>query len=261
LPDKGHSRYLRTRHGMADPTTTAPGWSKHLYSTELAPCPYLPGRQERRLVALVEPDDPEAMVDLLTEAGFRRSQQALYKPACPDCRACVPVRIAVAGFTPSRSERRILKRNADLTAGERPARATTEQFTLFRRYLLARHDDGGMAQMGLESYVEMVETALPRSRLVEFRDAAGRLVGVSLVDRVASGLSGVYKFFEPGEERRSLGTYIILWLVGHAQELGLAHVYLGYWIRDCRKMAYKTRFAPLQRLDGSDWRPADALDD
>jgi arginine-tRNA-protein transferase len=240
---------------MAEPLPPPAGWSKHLYSTEQAPCPYLPGRRERRLVALVEPGDPAAMIDLLTAAGFRRSQHALYKPACPDCRACVPVRIAVAGWRPSRAERRVLKRNADLMAAERPPRATAEQYALFHRYLLARHDDGGMAQMGPASYEEMVETALPGSMLVELRAPGGRLVGVSLTDRVASGLSGVYKFFAPEEGRRSLGTYIILWHVLRARELGLPYVYLGYWIKDCRKMAYKARFAPLERLDGAEWRP------
>jgi arginine-tRNA-protein transferase len=200
------------------------------------------------------------MADLLTAAGFRRSQHALYKPACPGCRACVPVRIAVAGWGPSRAERRVLKRNADLVAEERPTRATAEQFALFHRYLMARHDDGGMARMGLESYEEMVETALPGSFLVELRDRTGRLVGVSLTDRVASGLSGVYKFYAPEEERRSLGTFIILWHVRRARALGLPFVYLGYWIRDCRKMAYKARFAPLERLDGAEWRPFAAID-
>ena len=111
--------------------------------------------------------------------------------------------------------------------------------------------------MEFEAYAEMVGSAIGRTALVEFRDATGRLVGVSLTDRIASGLSGVYKFFEPREERRSLGTFIILWHVHRAAELGLAYVYLGYWIRDCRKMAYKARFAPLERLDGSAWRPLD----
>jgi arginine-tRNA-protein transferase len=239
---------------MAEAVGPQAGWTKHLYGTELAPCPYLPGRRERRLVAMVEPDDPQAMVDLLTAAGFRRSQQALYKPACPDCRACVPVRIVVAGFRPGRAERRIRKRNADLVAEEGPPRATAEQFALFHRYLVARHQDGGMAQMGLSSYVEMVETALACTRLVEFRDSSGRLLGVSLTDRVASGLSGVYKFYAPEETRRSLGTFIILWHVARAQELGLPYVYLGYWIEHCRKMAYKARFSPLERLDGAVWR-------
>jgi arginine-tRNA-protein transferase len=229
-------------------------WTKHFYSTDLAPCPYLPGRDERRLVALVEPGEPESMVDLLTAAGFRRSQHALYKPACPGCQACVPVRIVVDAFRPSRTERRIVKRNADISASELTPRASVEQYELFHRYLEARHDDGGMSTMTFQGYAEMVESALSRTALVEFRNNHGRLMGVSLTDRVASGLSGVYKFFEPEEERRSLGTFIILWHVSRAIELGLAYVYLGYWIRDCRKMAYKARFAPLERLEGARWR-------
>ncbi|MFO1069811.1 MAG: arginyltransferase [Geminicoccaceae bacterium] len=236
-------------------SSAPPRWTKHLYSSELAPCPYLPDRQERRLVALVEAGDPPGLVDVLTAAGFRRSQQALYKPACPGCSACVPVRIVVAGFSPSRSERKLLKRNADLVVEERPARATVEQFDLFHRYLSARHEDGGMARMGFESYAEMVESGVYGTLLAEIRDGSGRLVAVSLTDRVASGLSGVYKFFEPAEERRSLGTYVILWHVRRAAELALPYVYLGYWIRDCRKMAYKVRFAPLEALEGSVWRP------
>jgi arginine-tRNA-protein transferase len=242
---------------MADPNLSSRGWTKHFYSTDLAPCPYLPDRQERRLVALIEPGEPDGVADLLTMAGFRRSQQALYKPVCPDCQACVPVRIVVDGFRPSRTERRILSRNAGTTAKECEPRATAEQFALFHRYLQARHDDGGMATMSFEAYAEMVNAALPCTGLVEFRDPDGRLVGVSLTDRVSSGLSGVYKFFEPDEERRSLGTFIILWHVQRAAELGLPYVYLGYWIRDCRKMAYKARFAPLERLDGPRWRALD----
>ncbi|HET6468550.1 MAG TPA: arginyltransferase, partial [Geminicoccaceae bacterium] len=229
---------------------------KHFYSTELAPCPYLPGREERRLVALIEPGEPPELVDLLTEAGFRRSQHALYKPVCPGCRACVPVRIVVEGFRPSRTERRILKRNADLAVEERPPEPTHEQFRLFHRYLEGRHEEGGMVQMDERAYGEMVGAAVPGSRLVEFRRDDGRLMGVSLTDRLRSGLSGVYKFFAPDEERRSLGTFIILWHVRRARELGLPYVYLGYWIRDCRKMAYKGRFRPLERLDGDRWRPA-----
>ena len=242
---------------MADAQPTQPSWGKHFYSTELSPCPYLPERQERRLVALVEQGDPPALVDLLSEAGFRRSQQALYKPACPGCSACVPVRIVVSGFEPGRGERELLKRNADIVAVGGPARAPGEQFGLFRRYLAARHDDGGMVTMDREAYDDMVESGVHGTMLVEFRDAAGRLVGVSLTDRIATGLSGVYKFFEPELERRSLGTFIILWHIARAAELGLPYVYLGYWIRDCRKMAYKARFMPLEALRGAEWRPLD----
>jgi arginyl-tRNA--protein-N-Asp/Glu arginylyltransferase len=229
------------------------------YSTDVAACPYLEGREERRLVAVVEPGEAGERLDLLTEAGFRRSQNFLYKPACPACSACVPVRIAARSFEPSRNLRRVLRRNEDLAAAERPARATLEQFDLFRRYLLSRHADGGMTRMGWEAYRDMVEVSPSSTRMVEFRDAGGRLVGASLTDHVRSGLSGVYKFFDPEDERRSLGTFIILWHALRARELGLPYVYLGYWIAECRKMTYKARFAPLERLDGAFWA-ADVAD-
>lgn len=225
------------------------------YTTDLAPCPYLAGRQERRLVALADAGGEGGRLDLLTEAGFRRSQGFLYKPVCPGCRACVPVRIDVARFAPGRSFRRVLRRNAELRWRELPPRTTDEQFALFHRYLRHRHGDGGMARMDREAYREMVEAAPAATRLVEFRDSCGALVGVSLTDRLRSGLSGVYKFYEPALEPRSLGTFIILWHVERARELGLPYVYLGYWIAQSRKMAYKTRFAPLEHLEGAAWRP------
>ncbi|MGD9509451.1 MAG: arginyltransferase [Geminicoccaceae bacterium] len=225
------------------------------YSTDLAPCPYLPERQERRLVALVEGQDGNDRLDLLTEAGFRRSQGYLYKPVCPGCSRCVPVRIAVDGFRPGRSFRKVLARNNDLTAHPAPAIATDEQFSLFHRYLRRRHQDGGMVRMDRGAYAEMVELAPDGTRLIEFREASGRLVGVSLTDFVRSGLSGVYKFYDPDAAQRSLGTFIILWHIEHARRIGLPYVYLGYWIGESRKMAYKARFTPLERLDGPFWRP------
>ncbi len=229
--------------------------NRRFYATELSPCPYRPGRLERRLVTVLDPLDEAGSLDQLTAAGFRRSQRFLYKPVCPGCRACVPTRIDAARFVPGRTFRKILKRNADLRASERPARATDEQFHLFRRYIRARHGDGGMAEMGWRDYVDMVEEASPATRLVELRAADGRLLAVSLTDYLASGLSGVYKFFEPDEPQRSLGTFVILWHVGRARELGLPYVYLGYWIADCRKMAYKRRFPALEGLCGGQWRP------
>lgn len=223
------------------------------YTTDLAPCPYLAHRQERRLVALVETGG--ARLDLLTEAGFRRSQGFLYKPACPGCQACVPVRIVVEEFRPGRGFRKVMRRNADLVWQEMAAESTDEQFALFQRYLRHRHHDGGMVRMDRDAYRDMVEMAPPATRLIEFRDAQGALVGVSLTDWLRSGLSGVYKFFDPDLEPRSLGTFIILWHVERARALGLPYVYLGYWIAQSRKMAYKIRFAPLERLDGAFWRP------
>lgn len=231
------------------------------YSTDLAPCPYLPGRKERRLVALVDVEPGLERFDLLTETGFRRSQGFLYKPVCPGCQACVPVRIVVERFRPSRSFRKILRRAAHLSWSERPPVSTDEQFELFHRYLLHRHADGGMVRMDRDAYREMVEISPPSTSVVEFRDPAGQLVGVSLTDRVRSGLSGVYKFFAPELETLSPGTFIILWHVERARALGLPYVYLGYWIRECQKMSYKTRFAPLERLDGAVWRPLVGADE
>jgi arginine-tRNA-protein transferase len=225
------------------------------YSTDLAPCPYLAGQQERRLVALVEGKAGNDRLDLLTEAGFRRSQGYLYKPVCPDCRACVPVRIVVAGFRPGRSFRRVVARNADLTWAELPTIGTNEQYALFQRYLRQRHQDGGMVRMDRQAYAEMVELAPATTRLIEFRDPDGELVAVSLTDCLRSGLSGVYKFYDPAQPQRSLGSYIILWHIERARQLGLPFVYLGYWIAQSRKMAYKARFATLERLDGPYWLP------
>jgi len=230
---------------------------QRFYSTDLAPCPYLDGRRERRLVALV---DDERSLDLLTEFGFRRSQGFLYKPACPGCRSCVAVRIVVGAFHPSRNFRKVLKRNADVAAEAVPCETTDEQFDLFHRYLLHRHREGGMARMDRAAYREMVESAPRTSRLIEFR-IGGELVGVSLTDKVRSGLSGVYKFFAPEAEKRSFGTFMILWHVERARALDLPYVYLGYWIADCRKMAYKVRFMPMERLDGATWRPLEPPDE
>jgi len=224
------------------------------FLTPPAPCPYLADRMERRVVACLDELPPTAF-DTLTGAGFRRSQRFVYKPHCPGCQACVSVRVLAPQFVWTRSFRKIRARNRDLVVRERPPRVTEEQYLLFSRYLDRRHSEGGMQGMRFDEYREMVEDGTPGTRLVEFRDGAGRLVGVSLTDRVADGLSGVYKFFDPEEKRRSLGTEIVLWHVRRAVELGLPHVYLGYWIAGCRKMEYKSRFGPLERLEGASWVP------
>ena len=227
------------------------------FSTELASCPYLAGRRERRLVTLLDGAAAELRHDQLMRAGFRRSQGLAYRPACPGCQACVPVRIPVAQFQLGHAWRKILRRNRDLTVQERRAGATEEQFALFRCYLAGRHAEGGMAEMAWTDYRAMVDDTPVDSLMVEWRRPDGSLIAVSLTDRCASGLSGVYKFFDPDETRRSLGTQIILWHVSRARALGLPYVYLGYWIADSPKMAYKARFRPLERLTPEGWRPFD----
>jgi arginyl-tRNA--protein-N-Asp/Glu arginylyltransferase len=225
------------------------------FSTELAPCPYLEGRRERRLVTLLDGGSGVGLHDRLLLAGFRRSQNFAYRPACPGCQACVPVRIPVAGFRLTRGWRRILKHNADLEARERRAVATREQFELFARYLSGRHAESGMSEMSWGDYRAMVQDSPIETVLIEWRRPDGSLIAASLTDRGASGLSGVYKFFDPAEAARSLGSLIILWHVERAREQGLPYVYLGYWIAGSPKMAYKARFGPLEHLTPAGWQP------
>ncbi len=225
------------------------------FSTDLAACPYLDNRLERRLVVSLEDDTDVDSHDRLVLAGFRRSQNYAYRPTCPGCSACVPIRIPVDHFVMTRSWRRTLRQNSDLQVVEKPSKATEEQFTLFERYLDSRHADGGMASMGWNEYRAMVEDSPKNSRIVEWRRADATLAGVSITDHFKSGLSGVYKFFDPDEAKRSLGTLIILWHVGRAVELKLPYVYLGYWIAGSPKMDYKARFRPLEHLTRSGWQP------
>jgi leucyl-tRNA---protein transferase len=228
------------------------------FATELAPCPYLAGRLERRLVTALDRPDPDRRHDQLVLAGFRRAQTYAYRPACPGCRACVPVRIPVDRFRLTRGWRRILRHNADLVGAEREPAATEEQFDLFRRYLIGRHAEGGMAAMSWADYRAMVNDSPVAGIVAEWRRPDGSLIAVSLTDRCATGLSGVYKFFDPHEARRSLGSLVVLWHVQRARELGLPYVYLGYWIADSVKMAYKVRFQPLEELTLDGWRPMQA---
>jgi arginine-tRNA-protein transferase len=224
------------------------------YTTAPLPCPYLAGRTERKVVTELTGADAEALHDRLSRAGFRRSHNIAYSPVCPGCQACIPIRIVAAAFEPDRTQRRVARANADLTAAEMPARATAEQFALFHRYQKARHADGDMAAMGFYDYRAMIEDTPITSSVVELRDRTDRLLGACLTDRLADGLSAVYSFYEPAEERRSLGTFTVLWLVGRARALGLPYVYLGYWVPESRKMAYKARFRPSEVLTGGVWR-------
>lgn len=239
-------------------TLTARSTMKVFFSTELAPCPYLADRFERRLVGGLGGAEADLEHAVLLRAGFRRSQRFAYRPACPGCSACVPVRIPVRRFVVSRKWRRILQRNRDLTAAERPPLPTGEQFALFERYLGGRHGNSGMVGMTWSDYQAMVAETSVATVLVEWRGSAGELMAVSLTDRTEDALSGVYKFYDPDQPRRSLGSHVILWHVERALALGLEHVYLGYWIAGSPKMAYKARFQPLERLTPQGWLPFDS---
>ena len=223
------------------------------YTTAPLPCPYLPGRTERKIVTELSGTEAEALHERLSRAGFRRSHNIAYAPVCPGCQACVPIRVVSEDFTPDRTQRRILRANADLTISEMPARATAEQFTLFQRYQKNRHADGDMAAMGYYDYRAMIEDTPISTGILEFRDAQDRLLGACLTDWLADGLSAVYSFFDTDEDKRSLGTFAVLWLVGRARSLGLPYVYLGYWVPESRKMAYKARFRPSEILISGAW--------
>jgi arginyl-tRNA--protein-N-Asp/Glu arginylyltransferase len=223
------------------------------YTTAPLPCPYLPGRTERKIVTELSGTEAEALHERLSRAGFRRSHNIAYAPVCPGCQACVPIRVVSEEFMPDRTQRRILRANADLTISEMPARATAEQFTLFQRYQKNRHADGDMAAMGYYDYRAMIEDTPISTGILEFRDARDRLLGACLTDWLADGLSAVYSFFDTDEDKRSLGTFAVLWLIGRARSLGLPYVYLGYWVPESRKMAYKARFRPSEILISGAW--------
>ena len=224
------------------------------YTTAPLPCPYLAGRTERKVVTEIVGPDAEALHDRLSRAGFRRSHNIAYAPVCPSCQACVPIRIPVDTFQPDRTLRKIAKANAGLEGYRVPARATAEQFQLFQRYQQVRHGDGDMASMSFYDYRAMVEDTPIETFIIEFRDEQDRLLSACLADKLGDGLSAVYSFFAPGLEKRSLGTYAVLWLIERARALGLPYVYLGYWVPESRKMAYKARFRPSEVLVNGTWR-------
>jgi len=223
------------------------------FTTAPLPCPYVSGRLERKIVTELAGPDAEVLHEALSRAGFRRSHSIAYTPACPGCNSCIPVRIVVEEFFPGRTMRKILKANDGMLGKRVPARATAEQYRLFSRYQERRHSGGDMALMGFYDYRSMVEDSPIDTFLYEFRDERNNLVGCCLTDRMTDGLSAVYSFFDPDLEIRSLGTFVILWLIEEAKRLDLPFVYLGYWIPESRKMAYKARFAPLEAFGPNGW--------
>ncbi len=234
--------------------------TRFFFATAPIACPYLPDRMERRLVAELSGRDAEAFHNTLCQAGFRRSHRFAYIPVCRDCSACATVRIVAPAFHPSRTQKRILKRNADLTVSERPARATSEQFSLFKAYQTGRHGGGEMSRMDFFDYQALVEDTPIDTCVVEFRDQRGILVAGCIADQIGDGYSAVYSFFDPNDQQRSLGTYVILWLVQQAVLHKLPHVYLGFWVANCEKMAYKFNFKPLEAFTPAGWQPLDRDD-
>lgn len=233
--------------------------SLRFYVTNPAPCPYLPDRRERKAFTNLAIADADALHHVLSRSGFRRSQSIAYRPACTRCNACRSVRVLTRSFEAGRSDRRTIARNSDLVRRPVPAEATREQYRLLSRYLSARHDKGGMSEMTYRDYGAMVGGSPVQSLIFEYREGSGPeapLVAAAITDIMRDGLSMVYTFYDPEKAgRRSLGHFLILDHIRHACELGLPHLYLGYWVKGSPKMDYKRRYKPLEMLDGDSWRP------
>ncbi|MEM6383778.1 MAG: arginyltransferase [Pseudomonadota bacterium] len=245
-----------TKHPLDTPT---------FYLTAATPCPYLPGKRERKIFTHLVGSGARELHTMLSMGGFRRSQNIAYRPACEGCNACVSVRVRVDEFKPTKSMKRVLKTNADIVGSDEENKATSEQYSLFRDYLDARHEDGGMAEMSVLDYAMMVEDSHIDTQIVSYRTRTplslegpdkdgGDLVGVCLTDQLNDGLSMVYSFFDPAYEARSMGTFMILDHIARARKLGLPYLYLGYWVDGSQKMDYKARFKPQEHLTPGGWR-------
>ena len=229
------------------------------FVTSPSPCPYLPGRMERKVFTELTGSHASELNDALGKIGFRRSQGVAYRPSCMDCSACISVRVVTQEFTPNASQRKALRRHADLEVTAARPWSTDEQFQLLRHYLERRHPTGGMAGMDEIDFADMVEQTPVNTYVIEYREPSadghpGRLVGACLTDRQGDGLSMIYSFFDSAHPmREGLGTYIIADHVLRAAKAGLPYVYLGYWIEGSSRMAYKARFRPLEKLGPDGW--------
>ena len=227
---------------------------KQFVETRALPCPYIPGRTERKLVTDLVAKNATEFYEELSQVGFRRSHGLAYKPVCPNCTSCVPVRIRVPDFKWTHTFRRMMKQNVDLISRDMMAHATIEQYNLFHRYQRFRHTGGEMAAMAFRDFQAMVEHSPIETRIIEFRDIHQALVGVMLADRQKDALSAVYSVFDPSKKKRGLGTYMVLWMVKRAEELKLSYINLGYWVKESSKMSYKKRFRPLEGFSAKGWK-------
>ena len=238
---------------------TAPFRFPRFFVTSPSPCPYLPGRQERKVFTELNGPHAGELNDALGRIGFRRSQSVAYRPSCAGCTACVSVRVVASEFVPNGTQRRQIRRNADLEVNACRAWATDEQYQLLRRYLASRHPGGGMADMDEGDYADMVEHSPVNSFIVEYREppkngVRGKLVGACLTDQQVDGLSMIYSFFDADHPARpGLGNQIIMDHILRARAVGLPYVYLGYWVKGSERMAYKTRYRPIEVLGPSGW--------
>jgi arginine-tRNA-protein transferase len=248
---------------------SAPFRFPRFFVTSPSPCPYLPGRQERKVFTELSGPHAADLNDALGRIGFRRSQGVAYRPSCAGCTACVSVRVVANEWEPNATQRKLLRRHGDVQVSACRPWATDEQYRLLRRYLATRHPGGGMAAMDEDDYADMVEHSPVNSFVLEYREPSingrrGRLIGACLTDRQADGLSMIYSFFAADDARRpGLGNFIIMDHIARARDAGLQYVYLGYWVQGSARMAYKTRYRPIEVLGPAGWRllpePAESI--
>jgi leucyl-tRNA---protein transferase len=242
---------------------SAPVRFPRFFVTNPGPCPYLPGKTERKVFTELSGQHAGELNDALGRIGFRRSQNVAYRPSCIDCKACISVRVVTKGFEPNATQRKILRRNTDLNVSACRPWATEEQYDLMRRYLGQRHPEGGMVNMDEMDYADMVEHSPVHSQIIEYRTPSidgrrGELVGCCLTDQQADGLSMIYSFYDADVENRpGLGNFIIMDHIMRARNAGLDYVYLGYWVQGSPRMNYKTRYRPIERLGPAGWEQFD----
>ncbi len=234
------------------------------FITAPSPCPYLPGQKERKVFTHLVGPDAKALATQLSQGGFRRSQSIAYRPACEACNACSSTRVPVQQFHLSKSFKRVLRDNADLISNAALPQATAEHYDLFRAYIDTRHCEGGMADMSVLDFAAMIDETVVDTRLIEYRYGkshpdAGQLAATVLLDVLSDGLSLIYSFFDPTQPQRSFGTYVILDCIQKAQRLNLPYLYLGYYVKGSRKMEYKARFVPQERLTTTGWLAVDKI--
>lgn len=224
-----------------------------MYHTEEFPCAYLPGQMAAMQALDPRIDLNQKLYSQLIHSGFRRSGEQVYKPHCHSCQACIPLRIPVDRFQPSRSQRRVWRRNQDLRVHVAETGYSDEYFDLFRRYVNDKHRDGGMDKPRVEDYLGFLLADGIATSFIEFRQRQ-RLIAVAVTDRLDDGLSAVYTFYDMAAAQRSLGVYTLLWQIEHCRQLELQRLYLGYWIEACRKMRYKQRYRPCEILTAAGWQ-------
>jgi leucyl-tRNA---protein transferase len=238
---------------------SAPVRFPRFFVTNPGPCPYIAGKTERKVFTELSGPHADELNEALGRIGFRRSQNVAYRPSCIDCKSCVAVRVVTKEFEPNATQRRILRRNADLSVNACRPWSTSEQYDLLRRYLSQRHPSGGMAGMDDMDYADMVEQSPVRSHVIEYRTPGrfgrlGELVGACLTDQQSDGLSMIYSFYDAeAEGRPGLGNFIILDHIMRARAAGLPYVYLGYWVDGAARMQYKVRYRPMERLGPDGW--------